>query len=277
MNLELNMIHNIDCIEGMRIMDNETLDVVVTSPPYNIGVAYSQYSDSLPRTQYLDWIEDVAREAKRILKDNGSFFINMGSKPTDPWVGIDVASRFRNHYVLQNIIYWIKSVAIEKTLIGNYPGIFADIAVGHFKPIGGKRFLNDCAEFIFHFTKKGNVQLDRLSIGVKYQDKSNINRWKSVKADRRCRGNTWFIPYKTIKSREDQRPHPATFPDLLPEMCIRLHGLKNVQVVMDPFMGIGSTAVACQRLGVDFIGFEIDQSYIMETERRIAQGRLVHG
>ncbi|MGQ9687377.1 MAG: DNA-methyltransferase [Desulfobaccales bacterium] len=272
-----NKVHLIDCIEGMKLLNQGVVDVIVTSPPYNIGIEYNQYNDTLPRENYLDWMEKVAKESKRVLNDNGSFFLNVGNKPTDPWIAIDVSIRFRKHYVLQNIIYWVKSISIEKNLVGKYPGIISDVSIGHYKPISSNRFLNDCVEFIFHFTKSGNVKLDRLAIGVKYQDKSNIARWASAGQDKRCRGNVWFLPYQTIKSGVKQRPHPATFPVYLPEMCIRLHGLTKVQLVMDPFMGIGSTAVACERLGVNFIGFEIDENYIMETEKRISQRRLIHG
>jgi site-specific DNA-methyltransferase (adenine-specific) len=136
-----------------------------------------------------------------------------------------------------------------------------DLAVGHFKPIVSNRFLNDCHEYVFHFTKDGKSTLDKLSVGVPYQDKSNIGRWKQAKQDKRDRGNTWFIPYETIQMRKE-RPHPATFPIKLPEMCISLHGLKEKMVVMDPFLGIGSTAVASTKLGVSFVGFEIDKDYV---------------
>jgi len=103
------------------------------------------------------------------------------------------------------------------------------------------------------------VGLNKLSIGVPYQDKSNIGRWKAAGKDLRGRGNTWFIPYETIQK---SRPHPTVFPVKLPEMCLKLHGIKNINLVMDPFMGIGSTAIACKKLGVEYIGFEIDKSYI---------------
>jgi len=118
-------------------------------------------------------------------------------------------------------------------------------------------------------TKSGNVKLDRLAIGVPYQDKSNIGRWKQATQDKRCRGNTWFIPYDTIQSREKERPHPATFPVKLPEMCIRLHGLDKVKLVLDPFLGIGTTALACLRLGVSCLGFEIDPIYFQTAVERI--------
>ena len=265
-------IYCMDCLRGMReLLDDESIDVVITSPPYNIGMRYRKYQDNLPRERYLNWIEEVAREIKRVLKDDGSFFLNVGGKPTDPWIPWEIAFRLRRHFVLQNVIHWIKSIAIEKRDVGNYPNILGDIAVGHYKPIPGRRFLHDCHEYIFHFTKHGDVELDRLAIGVPYQDKSNIGRWKWAKQDLRCRGNTWFIPYETIRSRDKQRPHPATFPVKLPMMCIKLHGLHKVKWVMDPFMGIGSTAIACVRLGVGFIGFEIDEEYVRIAKERIAR------
>jgi len=148
----------------------------------------------------------------------------------------------------------------------------ATTSYGHFKPISSKRFLNDCHEYVFHFTKTGSVEIDRLALGVPYQDKSNIARWGHTGGrDRRCRGNTWYVPYETIQSRKKERPHPATFPVQLAEWCIKLHGVSRVQTMLDPFLGIGNSAVAAQKCGVKkFIGFEIDQDYLTEAKRRLA-------
>ena len=263
-------LHFKDCIPGMKEHLKEgSIDVAVTSPPYNIGIEYGAHRDDLPRENYLDWMEETADGVKRVLAEDGSFFLNIGNTPKDQWIAWDVAQVFRKHFVLQNVIHWIKSIAINKSDVGDYPNITADVAVGHFKPIVSGRYLNDCHEYIFHFTKTGNVKLNKLAVGVPYQDKTNIGRWKAAKEDRRDRGNTWFIPYQTIKSRAE-RPHPATFPVKLPEMCIKLHGLRNNLLVLDPFLGIGSTAIASMRLGVSFVGFEIDKVYIDEAVERIS-------
>jgi site-specific DNA-methyltransferase (adenine-specific) len=245
-----------------REVDDNSIDVVITSPPYNIGVEYSTYFDSRPRKEYLAWLEEVGIEIKRVLQKDGSFFLNVGGKPSDPWIPFDIIQRLRRHFVLQNVIHWVKSIAISKENATNQPGLLkSNITFGHYKPIGSHRFLNDCQEYIFHLTKSGQVKLDRLAIGVPYQDKSNIGRWKAARRDKRCRGNTWFIPYDTIQSRQKERPHPSTFPVKLPEMCILLHGLDRTRLVLDPFMGIGSTALACIKLGVSCLGFEIDPTY----------------
>jgi site-specific DNA-methyltransferase (adenine-specific) len=74
-------------------LQDKSVDVVVTSPPYNIGVDYDGvYNDNKPESQYLAWIERVGFEIKRVLKDNGSFFINIRSTPTNPWKAMDVAN-----------------------------------------------------------------------------------------------------------------------------------------------------------------------------------------
>lgn len=256
-----------DCISGLNENVKEgSVDVVVTSPPYNIGISYGTYEDTLPREQYLAWMDQVGVAVRRALAENGSCFLNIGNKPKDQWIAWDVASVLRKHFVLQNVIHWVKSIAIAKSDVGNYPNIAGDIAVGHFKPIVSERFVNDCHEYIFHFTRSGQTHLDKLAIGIPYQDKTNIGRWKAAKSDRRDRGNTWFIPYETIQNKSE-RPHPATFPVRLPEMCIKLHGA--AKLVVDPFAGIGSSAVAAMNLGVPFVGFEIDKEYLDAAISRI--------
>src|SRR5207237_282407 len=124
----------------------------------------------------------------RVLRPDGSLFLNVGAKPSDPWTALDVAQAVRRHLKLQNIIHWIKSIAIERELAGKNAGLERDLAVGHYKPINSDRFLNDCHEFVFHFTPTGTTELDRLALGVPYQDPSNIARWSAATDGVRCRG-----------------------------------------------------------------------------------------
>jgi site-specific DNA-methyltransferase (adenine-specific) len=250
-----------DCFEGMDAMPAKSVDVVVTSPPYNIGIKYGVYNDKLDRDSYLTWLEEWSVKVRRVLSSRGSLFLNIGGKPKDPWIPMQVAMRIGKRLELQNTIHWIKSIAIDKETNGDDHGIGQDINVGHIKPINSRRYLSDAHEYIFHFTKTGDVELDRLAIGVPYKDKSNVTRWKSAGVDLRCRGNTWFIPYKTIMSRNKERPHPATFPPRLVEMCVKAHGLSKAGLVMDPFMGLGSAAEACAQMQRSFVGFEIDPEY----------------
>ena len=286
-----------DCMTGMSRLADESVNLVVTSPPYNLGISYGKYSDHQDRVSYLSWCGEWAGQIRRVLKSNGSFFLNVGAAPSNLMLPHEIVMTFLELFVLQNTIHWIKSVAIDtgegktnardphlNSLIappGRDPNPDAERLVrveggiktfGHFKPINSVRFLNDCHEYVFHFTKSGRVELNRLALGVPYQDKSNIVRWSHTRGkDLRCRGNTWFVPYKTIQSREKERPHPATFPVQLAEWCIKLHGASRVRSMMDPFLGIGNSAVAAQRCGIEkFIGFEIDDVYLAEAKRRIA-------
>jgi len=240
--------------------ENIRIDVIVTSPPYNIKKEYSSYKDNKEREEYLNWLYQIAKLSYLILKDNGSFFLNVGGTHSDPMLPFDVVKKFKDAgYKLQNTIHWIKSISIEKEDVGKSNGKRHDYSVGHFKPIISERYLTDLQEYIFHLTKEGNVRVDKRAIGVPYQDKTNIGRWKSAIEDKRDRGNVWFIPYPTIN---EERPHPAVFPEKLPYLCIKLHGVRKDMIVYDPFMGIGTTALACIRLGVNYLGTDIDAEYI---------------
>ena len=263
------LFYHADCVKVFRQLDPQSVDVIVTSPPYNLGIQYNRYQDTLSRRDYLEWTAAWVAEAARVLRPDGSLFLNVGAKPSDPWTALDVAQTVRSHLQLQNIVHWIKSIAIDRAAAGVAAGLTRDLAVGHYKPINSSRFLNDCHEFIFHFTPQGATDLDRLALGVAYQDQSNIGRWRAAADGVRCRGNTWFIPYETIQRRDRDRPHPATFPSRLPEQCLRLHGLSRIRLAMDPFTGLGSTAVACARLGVSFIGADVDEMYVKEAVARM--------
>ena len=269
----------------MSRLADESVDLVVTSPPYNLGISYGKYSDTQDRESYLQWCREWATQIRRVLKPDGSFFLNIGSAPSNPMLPHEIVMNLRGLFVLQNTIHWIKSIAIEEFCshrpVADQAGFALETdhrpvatnprSFGHFKPINSKRFLNDCHEYVFHFTKSGRVELNRL-------DKSNIARWSHSRGrDLRCRGNTWFVPYSTIQSRDKERPHPATFPVQLAEWCIKLHGpagAGRIETMLDPFLGIGNSAVAAQLYPVKrFIGFEIDETYLAEAKRRVVNDR----
>jgi site-specific DNA-methyltransferase (adenine-specific) len=187
-------IYHGDCVAGMARLAEKSVDLVVTSPPYNLGIKYSKYQDDQAREAYLAWCLSWGEAVKRVLKDDGALFLNVGASPSNPMLPHELAKTFADHlFTLQNTIHWIKAITIDDD------DADAPISRGHFKPISSPRFLNDCHEYIFHFTKNGTTPIDRLAIGVPYADKSNIARWgHTAGRDKRCRGNTWFIPYKTI-------------------------------------------------------------------------------
>ncbi|HEV2429308.1 MAG TPA: site-specific DNA-methyltransferase [Thermoplasmata archaeon] len=271
-------LYALDSVRGMpRILARRSVDVVVTSPPYNLGVDYADYDDERPRAEYLRWAGEFGRSVDRVLSERGSFFLNLGGPPSDPGWPWEVVRAVGRPFRLQNVIHWVKSIAIDRTSLGRSSGLDRDLAIGHYKPVNSARFLNSAHEYVFHLTRRGDVPLDRLAIGVPYQDRSNVRRWKGGGSGVRCRGNTWFLPYPTIRSRSTDRPHPASFPTELPERCLRLHGLSRIALSVDPFLGIGASAEAAARLGVPFVGFELDQSYLAEALRTVERARTSDG
>jgi site-specific DNA-methyltransferase (adenine-specific) len=262
-------LFNQDCVLGMKRLPSAQVDLVVTSPPYNLGIDYGDYDDKKTKEAYLEWTLGWATEAHRLLSNDGSLFLNIGGSPSSPLLPHEVLLKLSDLFVLQNTIHWIKAITVT-TVEGK------EISAGHFKPINSRRFLNDCHEYVFHLTKTGRTEIDRLGVGVSYADKSNIKRWAHTSGrDKRCRGNTWHIPYQTIQNRDTERPHPASFPKELPIMCIRLHGWRSDLVMMDPFLGIGNSALAAQHCGIGrFIGFELNKDYFREANRLTAASPL---
>jgi site-specific DNA-methyltransferase (adenine-specific) len=246
-----------DCLAVLPTVDAGSVDVVVTSPPYNLGLTYRGYDDRRSEENYLDWLTDVASAVRRVMKADASFFLNVSGSSSAPWLPFELIIRLRPLFVLQNHITWIKSIATKSD------------AVGHFKPVGGQRYLHHNHEHIFHLTLSGDVKLDRLAIGVPFKDKSNIAR-RGHSRDLRCRGNTWFIPYDTVQSKAAKFHHPSTFPVALPRWCIRLHG-RDDAIVLDPFMGTGTTLVAAELECASGIGIDMDPSYVAIARRRLVE------
>ena len=234
-----------DCLELLTAMEEKSVEVTVTSPPYNIGIQYGKYKDVKPEEEYLDWLDKIFLQLWRVTKDEGHFFLQVGGNSKDPDKPNRILKRALSRgWTLQNQIIWVKSIAI------------GEVTQGHFKPVNSKRYLNNLYEFVYHLTKDGDRDLDRLSLGVPYMDKTNIDRLEGVKRDLRCRGNLWFLPYKTVASA---KAHPAAFPVEIPKWCIELSGMKGL--VLDPFAGSGTTLVAADALGNPSVGMDIDENY----------------
>lgn len=212
------------------------IDLIVTSPPYKDE---DNYSDAL--------IEELGNLSFKNLKDNSWLFMNFGHMA-------NFKSRpFRAAMILENCGFkWNDTVTWVKN---------------HYKPIQGVKRVNNLTEFVF-IMSKGSPSMDRLSIGVPYADKSNIKRWKGTEGkDIKCRGNVWNVNYKTINNSKDKL-HNDRFPVELPELCIKLSGIGEKSLVVDPFMGSGTTAIASLNLNMKYWGCEKNpQNYKTLTER----------
>lgn len=235
--LELNKIHLGDSRELLKEIDNNSISCIITSPPYKDVDNFS-----------LDLIYNVFVECYRVLKKGGLMYVNFGHLAEDKLRPFRVAIYLEEAFGFKTneTFIWKKN---------------------HYKPIQGKRRVNNLTEFVFLFYKEKMPELDRLAIGIPYADKSNVNRFAGG-SDLKCRGNVWEIPYDTIQKKE-QKLHNDRFPLGLPLNCLRLANMKAGAVVLDPFAGSGTTCLAAKRLGLDYIGIELEQEYIDISNERL--------
>jgi site-specific DNA-methyltransferase (adenine-specific) len=300
-------IVNEDCRTWMASQRPGSIRCVVTSPPYNLGVTYNSYEDGQSRDDYLTWLGQVFKEVGRVLHDEGHFFLNIGYSNTDPWVDLEVAAVAREHFVLQNRITWVKSISIGQETFGHFKPVKSsrflnatNESVFHLTKTGAMPV--DRVAVGVPYKWKSNLD-KRSRIRGRLAKRLSYKGWRDFEAnaseqdhakldaelesrvarlgrvhDRRCRGNTWFIPYDTIRDRDrDRGSHPATFPVALPEMCIRFAGCPPGTLVYDPFVGSGTTMVAARGLGMRGVGTDIDQSYVASAiERLMRLGKHQH-
>ncbi len=227
--------------ERMEEIPDNSIDVIVTSPPYNVGKKYTpdgSFTDKLPMDEYLLFLKNVFRECLRVLKPDGLFFLNIGDSAKDQGksekvVNTAVHAGFKR---VQTII-WVKSI----------------FGMGHYTPSGGKRRFNNVWENVFLLSKTKNYRLDPKRIGIPYTDKSNIGRYS--KEDLRDPGDVWFVPYEVTTGAKIKKGHEAPFPIGLPYLCIK--SVPDAKTVLDPFAGTGSTLAASEYLGLEGIGYEL--------------------
>ena len=240
-----------DCKNILKDISNNTIDIIITSPPYNINLKYNNYKDKKPREEYLQWIYDIFVELKRVLTEDGHIFLNMGYTCRDPYISMEVALKLKDLLILQNNITWVKALDDK----------------GHFKPINSQRYINITNENIYHFTKNDKVKINKKMIP--YKDKSNLicRSTGEPREDGRCKGNTWFIPY-AHKNKKDI--HPCIFPDELVETCIKLSNIKS-GILLDPFCGTGTTIRIGQKYNLSGIGIDTDELYIKHCNSLITK------
>lgn len=300
----MNKIINEDCIKGMLALPAGSVSICVTSPPYNLNINYGTYEDNKPRQEYLDWLGNVFAAINHCLAPEGHFFLNMGYSNIDPWVGIDVGQVARKHFVLQNNFVWVKSISIGDVTSGHFKPINSDRFANptwehlyHFTKTGsvpcdklavGVPYMWDC-----NIDNSGRIK-GRLAKKYGFKDITDFNKTadaatkskfdaelviklanKAPRPDKRCKGNTWYIPYDTIANREKHRgSHPATFPVALTSQCIKFSGVTKGSILLDPFMGSGTSAIGALENDLQYVGFDIDADYIQFANDRISDYQL---
>ena len=229
--------------EDMSELEDESIDVIVTSPPYNRGKAYSSdsgeiHDDKMEESEYLSLLTKVWKESYRVAKKSAVFFLNIGDSALDQGKSEKVAISAENaSWIRIQDIVWVKSF----------------LGKGHYTPSGGNRRLNNLWEHVYLFVKnKKEYKIDTKAIGIPYADKSNIGRYSDI--DLRDPGNVWLIPYNRTTGASIKKGHEAPFPIGLPYKCIKL--VPDANTVLDPFGGTCSTLAACLNLGKKGYAYE---------------------
>jgi site-specific DNA-methyltransferase (adenine-specific) len=249
--MELNKIYNMDCIEGLKQLTDKTIDCIVTSPPYWKGFEYEAYFNSYK--QYLDWCKEWLKESKRVLKPNGTFYLNVinDSEITIRAFEImEIATR-EIMFKLHDTIIWYRY---------------------NQQPANTMRQLTNQCEYIFMLRHtSANTELNKIAA---YEKNPHIFKTKNV-------GNVWEIPFNSgsrkvqgfgRKETKSKWGHSG-FPVELPETCILL-STNEQDIVLDMFMGSGTTGEAAKNNNRNFIGFELSKEYCDIANQRIESGCL---
>lgn len=244
--------------ENMSEIPDNAIDLMITSPPYNIDISYgnkwekgkkvsskgAKYQDNLPEDEYRILLKNVFAESIRCLKPDGSMFINM-----------------KNRYIKDSIIP-------PTFLLELVPEMFLkNIIIWNFDWGGSSsKRLSSRYEFFFFFTKDKShwtFNLDEISIpSLNYRPDRYKTQLKNP-------SDVWTFPIVSGNSPE-RTNHPAQFPEQLINRIVK--GFSNPgEIILDPFMGSGTTAVCAKKLNRHFVGYEIYKEYIDISKERISR------
>lgn len=233
-----------DCLEEMAKLPDKSIDCIVTSPPYWKGFAYEAYFNSY--AQYLEWCELWLKESKRVLKDNGTFYLNVindSEITVRAFEIMEIATR-KLMWKLHDSIIWYRY---------------------NQQPANTTRQLTNQCEYVFMLRhSSAEIYLDKQAA---YENAPEMFKTKNV-------GNVWELQFNAGKTKNGfGRKETASkfghsgFPVKLPETCILL-STKPGDIVLDMFAGSGTTGVAAKSLGRNFILIEKDPNSIeIITER----------
>jgi len=223
------------------------IDLIVTSPPYNLSIDYDNKDDNMPFNEYMEWCKKWFKICYDSLKDDGRMFINIPLKITQPHdkkINIPLVHEYLDGLLnvgfgFNNIIIWDKG-NINKTCWGSFKS-------------ASSPFIRDPAECIMVLFKKQWNKIDK-------KGENDITNEEFVKWTQ----NVWKFGTEKKKNND----HPAPFPIELPYRCIKLFSYVG-DIIFDPFMGSGTTAIASEQLNRRWIGCENSKLYYEYAVKRI--------
>lgn len=231
--------------ESMHELPDNSVHLMVTSPPYNVG---KEYDDDLTVEEYLNLLNAVWKETHRVLVPGGRACINianLGRKPYLPLNAMITLSMIEMGFMMRGEIIWNKSASAG-----------VSCAWGSWRSASNP-VLRDTHEYIMVFSKGSYAR--KSADGKSTIEKEQFLEWtKSI----------WDMRTESAKKVS----HPAPFPAELPDRLIRLYTFQG-DTVLDPFMGSGTTAVAAIEAERNYVGYEICEDYIKVALERIRAGQ----
>ena len=241
----LNTIIEGSC-ENMKDIPNNSLHLMITSPPYNVS---KEYDNDLSLNEYLDLLKNCFTETYRVLVNGGRACINIANVGRKPYIPLsDYVSKIMIEigFNMRGEIIWNKSA-----------GAGISTAWGSFQSASNP-ILRDVHEYILIFSK-GNYKRERDKNEKEFRH-DNISKEEFIE---------WTKSIWTMNPERAKRiGHPAPFPEELPNRLIKLFSFTN-DIVIDPFMGSGTTAIAAIKNSRNFVGYEINEEYINLANNRI--------
>ena len=257
--MELNKIHNIDCLEFMKTLPDKCIDMTLTSPPYDNLRDYKGYSFDF---------EGIAKELFRITKDGGVVVWVVGDATVK---GSETGTSFKQALYFKEVGFNLHDTMIWQKPSCNFPDktryyqyfeymfIFIKGKLKTYNAINDKKNK-------YYGCKVARVGGDRNVDGRLVPNSAYKNNKNKTVKEYGNRGNVWYIP--TASTEKDKINHPAKFPEKLAEDHILSWSNKN-DVVFDPFMGSGTTAKMAIKNNRNYIGCEISSEYCKIAEERI--------
>jgi len=251
----VNQIINGNCIDRITEIPNDSINITITSPPYNIGINYSDYTDSKTEIEYKQILSTLSKELYRVTVNGGRLCLNIPfannsnfgkKKNCITFYPIFYLEIFKE-WIPREFIIWVKTTQAENP--DNFCG--NKLSWGSWcSPTSP--YLRSYAECILVLNKKFSKLK---STGISDLTKKEFMMYTK---------NVWYIPSAQNKS------HPAIYPVELPKRLIKLYTWVD-DIVLDPFAGTGTTAIASIETNRRYIGFEISTEYCNFANNRIIQ------
>ena len=267
--IETGKIINGDCVEVMKSLPEGCIDMVVTSPPYSAGIKYDVYNDSTPMDEYWKFTIDWLSEVFRVLKDDGRVAIN---------VPIEMNVQERGGRILFNAEFWMKMKEVGFKFFGivdlteDSPHRVRQTAWGSWMSASSPYIYNpkECVILAYKKTNKKLTKGESQWKGVPTEivNEKGINLVKTIyqPEDKKDFMNLVFGRWEYFADTKSLTK--ATFSMDIPTKAIKILTYKN-DIVLDPFMGSGTTAVAAETLGRRWLGIELSPNYTDIAIKRV--------